>query len=555
MNLYPTRQAAHLALAGVAVVATGVVAREPAILGWGAGILLAVAVARAVTLVSVSRIRAAGFEMLWTGPARVVRAARGGKVSIQAEVRNRDTLAARFVKLRVVASPSMHVKIEPSSGEVPASGRLLVSVEVETPRVGQHGVHGLALEVRGAPGIFEVPLTFANPYGVEVLPQPLAAYLMQPRGGRSRLTAAAGRPGRARGEGSDLRELREHQPGDAFRRIAWKASARRGQLLVRDFEREERDVVWLVLDVSVDLWAGPLGRAPLDLAIDDVAGLASRHLGRGDRVGLYLFASAPRVVLPPDTGPAHAAKLTHALVVGAGTYDADRSDLDEADVAVRVLEHLRPLDPKNLADVRRGDLDKLAARADALRARAPFAAAAPEARALRERTLRRYLAAYGIDSPPRTEPDRPRAAAALASALAHVTRARPRPSRVHVVAPPPDVGASAPAIDAARRLVRAGVLVTWTTPELSAALAPPWDPPPPPSDPDDLAAAPLEPPPAHPPELESAVAADAVLARAHIAAARGEGALRKAGVKVLRTRRAPLRALAFPGRPDPESAS
>ena len=32
-----------------------------------------------------------------------------------------------------------------------------------------------------------------------------------------------------RGEGDDLRELREHQPGDPFRKIAWKASARRGR--------------------------------------------------------------------------------------------------------------------------------------------------------------------------------------------------------------------------------------------------------------------------------------------------------------------------------------
>ena len=73
-----------------------------------------------------------------------------------------------------------------------------------------------------------------------------------------------------------LRELREHQPGDPFRRIAWKASARRGVLLVRDFEREERDVIWLVLQASVDLWSGPLGRAPLLTAPSNKQSLAGR---------------------------------------------------------------------------------------------------------------------------------------------------------------------------------------------------------------------------------------------------------------------------------------
>src|SRR5688572_32977507 len=165
MQLYPTRPAAHLAVAAVAVAAVGVLADQPAIVGWGGAVVVAVAIARAVTLVSVARIRAAGFEMLWSQSRRVVRTIRGAEVEIEAEVRNRDTLAARYVKLRALASPNLDVKLDPPAGEVAATGRLKVKVTVKTPRVGQHGVYGLALEVRGAPGMFEVPLTFANPYG------------------------------------------------------------------------------------------------------------------------------------------------------------------------------------------------------------------------------------------------------------------------------------------------------------------------------------------------------------------------------------------------------
>ena len=557
MQLYPTRPAVHVALAGVAVAAVGVLAREPAIIGWGGAVLVAVALARAVTLVSVARIRAAGFEMLWSGPKRMLRAVRGSVVEIEAEVRNRDTLAARYVKLRAVSSPSLEVTIEPNAGEVAASGRLKVKVKVSTPRVGQHGLHGLALEVHGAPGMFEVPLTFANPYGIEVMPRPFGAYLTQPRGGRSRLTAASGRPGRARGEGSDLRELREHQPGDPFRRIAWKASAKRGLLLVRDFEREERDVIWLVLDASVELWAGPMGRAPLDFAIDEVAALATRHLARGDRVGLYVFGAGARAIIPPDGGPAHGQKIAHALTVGTGTHDADRSDLDESDVAVRVLEHLRPLDARGLSDVRRGDLDKLAQRADAMRARAPFAAPPPEARSHRERVLRRYLASYGIDSPPRLEPDRKQAGGALVRALAHIARARPRPSLVHVVASPPDAQHKKALGEAVRHVARLGALCTWSCPELEAGLQPPWDASERPagSRPATTDAGsgpalydPLDDEPRPPPVNELwPVAAEAVLARARVAQARGEAVLRKLGVKVVRLK--PVGAKHRPGEP------
>ena len=41
----------------------------------------------------------------------------------------------------------------------------------------------------------------------------------------------------------EIRELRDHAPGDPLKRVAWKASARRGRLLVREMEREEGDVV------------------------------------------------------------------------------------------------------------------------------------------------------------------------------------------------------------------------------------------------------------------------------------------------------------------------
>lgn len=535
MQLYPTRAAAHIAIAGVAVSAVGLIAREPAIVGWGGALLVAIALARAVTLVSVARIRAAGFEMLWTGPRRVVRAPRGGTIEIEAEVRNRDTLAARFVKLRAVASSQLDVTIEPEVGEVTASGRLKVRVKIRTPRVGHHGLHGLALEVHGAPGIFEVPLTFANPYGIEVLPRPFAAYLTQARGGRSRLVAASGRPGPIRGDGTDLRELREHQPGDPFRRIAWKASARRGILLVRDFEREERDVVWLVLDASVELWSGPLGRAPLDLAIDEAASLATRHLGRGDRVGLFIFAAGHRICIPPDQGPVHAQKLSHALVTGTGTHDAARSDLDENDVAIRVMEHLRPLDSRGLSDVRRGDLDRLATRADAMRGRAPFAAASPTGRSPRDRMLRRYLAAFGIESPPKTESNRKDATAALLDALATVAKVKPRASVVHVIGSPPDETLAGAFNDALRRILRRGASVTWSMPQLLPGLDPPYeDPTKKPEEPDE--------PPLFPPlkpyewKEMAAIASSAVRVRALIADKRREKMLRKAGVRILRLR-------------------
>jgi uncharacterized protein (DUF58 family) len=397
--------------------------------------------------------------------------------------------------------------------DLPPGSTARIDVTVEALRVGRWGVHGLALEVRGTPlggeGLYEVPLLFANPLGIEVLPPSLGALVASPRGGRARRASEVGRPANFAGEGDELRELRDHVPGDPFKRIAWKASARRGRLLVREMEREEREVVWLVVDASVELWAGEKGEAPLDRVVEEVASVAARHLRRGDRVGLVVAASRLRSWVAPQEGAAHAATLAGALASAASCIDADRSELDEIEVAQRVAEHARPLDLRGLGDLRKGDLDGLAARADLLRARAPFAPRVPFAHSPREQSLRHYLAAFGIESPPRVDGERERAERTLAQVLDKLATEKPRASIVHVWAPAPaQAETSARAIAALRRH---RIDVRWTLPAFDAGVGADR-------------------------ERRSPVADavdDAVRLRARATRTRGERMLRRLGVRVI----------------------
>ncbi|HNZ23446.1 MAG TPA: DUF58 domain-containing protein [Polyangiaceae bacterium] len=510
MHIYPTRPAVHVAFAGAVVLLAGVIGQRPPIIAWGAAILIALVFARAAALVSVSRIRNAGFEMVWSEEKKVVATVRGAEVELAAEVRNRDNLAARYVHLRPVASSHLLVSLEPTMGEVPAGGRLHVTVRVQTPRVGRHAIHGLSLEVQGAPGLFEVPLTFANPYGIEVLPRPFSPLLLSARGGRSRREAELGRPGPMRGDGVDLRELRELLPGDSFKRIAWRASARRGKLIVREFEHDERDVVWLVLDASVEHWAGVVGKAPLDYGIDEVAAAARKHLGRGDSVGLAVFGGRLRGLLEPDRGPRHAHHIALALTLSTATYDADRSELEEREVAARVLEHIRPLEPK-FGRIKKYDLDRLAFHAEAAMSRAPFRATTPEAPTQREQSLRKYLAAFGIESPARSDSEKIRTEEAMNRFFGRLAKRKPRPSLVHVWAPGPDY-AKPEFVQALSQLRRVGATIRWTTPRVEL-----------PADPRD--------------SVMAQAVTQAVLLRSHTARKRAERVLARMGVRMQRIRR------------------
>lgn len=438
MRVHPTRESFEVGLAAVILLAAGALLREAAVVAWGGAFVVGLAAAKTLARVRVARLRSAGFEMVWLEVPRSRSAARGESFTIRAELRNRDARPASFTALQAIASPYLEIGVTPSAGEIPARGRLSLVLHATAQRVGQHGVHGLSLEVTGGPGLFEVPLTFANPFGIEVLPRPRATSLRTARGGRSRMQAPVGRPGPFSGDGSTLRELREHQPGDPYRSIAWKASARRGSLVVRDFEREERDVVWLLLDASVELWSGRPGTAPLDLAIDEVASVSNRHLARGDQVGLAIVAARELVWHRPSRGLGREQELTSLLSRTTDTLDDDRSGLDEEAVAERVYEHLRSLEPAATARLRPTDLDRVARRAERLLERAPLVGREPRAVSARERVLRRYLNAFGLGSPPAPTPERPRSDLALADALHRLRRERPRPSLIYLWSVPLD---------------------------------------------------------------------------------------------------------------------
>ena len=435
VQIHPTRESSDLALAGMAVVLGGLLLQSGPVVAWGGALVLGLSVARALTRLGVSRVRAAGLEMLW----RARRAQAHGRARYRAGAAGRAAQPSQHRRCAFAGCApwprrSSSVQVSPEADEVPANTRLCVTLIVRGLRVGRHGIHGLSLEVESGPSLFEVPLTFANPFGIEVMPAPYSVLVRSARGGRSRQQANEGRPGRLRGEGGELRELREHQSGDPFRRIAWKASARRGVLLVREYEKDERDVVWLVLDAAVDHWAGPPGESALDRAIDEVASVAIRHGTRRRSRGPGRRRHA-HVVLRE----ARARRRSHrASDRKAGAGDrlhgrrSQRSRRDRA-VAARDRAHAAARSGAVGARARLRDRPHRAARREAAPARAVsgrgHASATP-----RERSLRRYLAAFGVSSPARVDPERVRVDVELIRLMERLRHQRARPSLdLHVV--------------------------------------------------------------------------------------------------------------------------
>lgn len=105
---------------------------------------------------------------------------------------------------------------------------------------------------------------------------------------------------------------REYRSGDNIRHIHWRASARWGLFVLKEFERIASREVTLLLDCSRESVAGVLRGVNFESSIRIGASIAQYAVSRGHPVQLLAHAEEP-VVLPPATGAVHLLQLLEAL--------------------------------------------------------------------------------------------------------------------------------------------------------------------------------------------------------------------------------------------------
>jgi uncharacterized protein (DUF58 family) len=116
--------------------------------------------------------------------------------------------------------------------------------------------------------------------------------------GDQRVRALLHDPSRASG-------VRDYRPGDPLRTIDWRATARSGSLLVREFESTASERVVLFADLTVRGLRGSFDPAKLEFVVAVVASVVAELAGRGISVGIYSGASADgnQVAYSPSCSP------------------------------------------------------------------------------------------------------------------------------------------------------------------------------------------------------------------------------------------------------------
>lgn len=119
---------------------------------------------------------------------------------------------------------------------------------------------------------------------------------------RNRLQELGLRSTRQFGEGSEFERLREYTPDDEFRRIDWKATARRHRPITVEYQTERSQNVIALIDVGRMMQSPVADIAKLDYVVNAVLLLGYVATGKGDKVGMMTFADDVVQYLNPRQG-------------------------------------------------------------------------------------------------------------------------------------------------------------------------------------------------------------------------------------------------------------
>jgi len=193
-------------------------------------------------------------------------------------------------------------------------------------RRGLFQLHCVHLLVRSRFGMWCRFIQLEAPCTIHVYPdmKQLGQYELMAR--TNRLSLLGLRRSRRIGTENEFERLRDYTVDDDYRRVDWRATARRQQLTVRDYQANQNQQVIFMIDCG-RLMTGQSGQlGVLDHALNSMLMLAWIALSRGDSAGLVLFSNRVLGFVPPRTGTRHVNQLLHASFDQFAQYTESRYD-------------------------------------------------------------------------------------------------------------------------------------------------------------------------------------------------------------------------------------
>lgn len=130
------------------------------------------------------------------------------------------------------------------------------------------------------------------------------------------------------GHTMEFEQIKDYVSGDDIRTINWKATAKRNQLMVNQFQDEKSQRIFLIIDKGRTMQMPFRGLSLLDYSVNAVMALSHIILKKSDRAGLMTFSKQTENKVAADNRSGQLRKISEALYrIQTDFFESDFSRL------------------------------------------------------------------------------------------------------------------------------------------------------------------------------------------------------------------------------------
>lgn len=189
----------------------------------------------------------------------------------------------------------------------------LIEYNLKPLKRGEYEFGNIHLYVRSPLGLISRRYTFEQNQVVPVYPSFLQMRKFELVAISNRLLDAGIKKIRRLGHSMEFEQVKNYVPGDDFRTINWKASARRGDFMVNSYTDEKSQHVYCVVDKSRAMKMPFDGLSLLDYSINAALALSNIAMLKDDKAGLITISEKMGAFIPVDRKPAQLNKIIEIL--------------------------------------------------------------------------------------------------------------------------------------------------------------------------------------------------------------------------------------------------
>ncbi len=143
------------------------------------------------------------------------------------------------------------------------------------------------------------------------------------------------------GQNREFEQVNTYVWGDDYRRINWKATARKAELMINQYQDERSQQVFALIDKGRNMQMPFGGLSLLDYSINAALALSNVALKKYDRAGLITFQERPELMLKASNRSTQLTKIMERLY-------AEKTDFKESDLARLYLAVKRTINQRSL---------------------------------------------------------------------------------------------------------------------------------------------------------------------------------------------------------------